>query len=56
MKLLYFVNGHSVGPTKIGPNFRKYSGSKIESRKNVFYKKCSPELIFLDEFFFFEKT
>ena len=49
IKLLYFVNWNSVGPTKIGPNFRKWSGSKIESRKNVFNKKGSPKLIFLDE-------
>ena len=52
MKLQYFVNWHSVGPTKIGPNFRKLSGSKIESRKRCVSKKCSPKLIFLDEIFF----
>ena len=55
MKLLYFENWHRVGPTKIGPNFRKKSGSKIKSgKKNVFNKKWCPKLIFLDELFFWK--
>jgi hypothetical protein len=28
-----------VGPTKIGPNFRKQSGSKIEVRKKCILQK-----------------
>ena len=37
-----------VGSSKIGHDFRKLSGSKIESRKkNVFTKKWSHKLIFL---------
>ena len=28
---------------------------KLKLEKNVFYKKWSPKLIFLNDFFFFEK-
>ena len=39
--------------SKIGHDFRKYSGSKIEVRKKMFfYRKWSPKLIFLNVFFF----
>ena len=41
---------------KIGHDFRKYSGSKIEISKKVFYKKWSPKLIFLDYKIDFEST
>ena len=50
-KVLKIPTGN-VSSSKIGHNFRKQSGSKIESRKNVFTKKWSPKLIFLNEIFF----
>ena len=52
MKFLYFVNWHSVGPTKIGPMFRKCNVWKLELEKKTFYKTWSPKLIFLNDFFF----
>ena len=44
-KPLYFEKSSS----KIGHDFRKKSGSKIEVRKNVFDKKWSPKLTFFNE-------
>ena len=43
----------NISSSKIGHDFRKKSGSKIEVRKkSFFYKKRSPKLIFLNDFFF----
>ena len=41
----------STSSSKIGHDFIKQSGSKIEVRKNIFYKKWPPKLIFLNDFF-----
>ena len=49
---LHFENTRSASLSKIGHDFRKHSGSKIEVRKNVFfYKKWFLELIFLNDLF-----
>ena len=46
-KPLYFENTGSTSSSKIGHDFRKYNGSKIEVRK-----KWSPKLMFLNDIFF----
>ena len=51
-KPLYFENTGSASSSKIGHDFKKWSGSKIEVRKKCFfYKKWSPKLIFIRIFF-----
>ena len=39
----------NVSMSKIGHDIRKQRGSKLEVRKNVFYRKWCPKLIFLYE-------
>ena len=43
------------GLQKLGLILESKVVQKLSLEKNVFNKKCSPKLIFLDEFFFFEK-
>ena len=40
------------GLQKLGLILESKVVQKLSLEKNVFYKKCSPKLIFLDEFFF----
>ena len=48
---MYFENTGSARSSIIGHNFMKLGGSKTEVRKKCFYKKWSPKLIFLNDFF-----
>ena len=50
MKLLYFVNWHSIGPTKIGHYFRKETVWKLELEKRLFTNKWSSKFIFFFRF------
>ena len=43
------------GIQKLGLVLESKAVQKLSLEKNVFNKTCSPKLIFLDEFFFFEK-
>ena len=46
-----FENTGSTSSSKIGHDFRKVV-QKLNLEKKVFYKKWSPKLIFLHDFFF----
>ena len=46
----------NVSSSKIGHDFRNKVVQKLKLEKNVFYKKWSPKLIFLNEFFFEKNT
>jgi hypothetical protein len=50
-KPLYFENTGSPSSSKFGHDFNKVV-RKLKLEKNVFCKKWSPKLIFLNEFFF----
>ena len=50
-----FLRGMSVHQ-KLGIILENKVVQRLSQEKNVFNKKWSPKLIFLDEFFFFEKN
>ena len=47
-KPLYFEITASTSLSKIGHDFRKYVVQKLKLEKNIFHKKWSPKLIFLN--------
>ena len=51
IKIFFVFDFHkcSHGPSKIRRHFRNKSRSILKLSKNVFYKKCGPELIFFSE-------
>jgi hypothetical protein len=54
-KPLYFEYTGSASSSKLGMILENQVVQKLKLEKNVSYKKWSPKLIFLNEFFF-EKT
>ena len=51
-KPLYFENTGCTSSSKIGHDLKNKVVQKLKLEKNVFYKKWSPKLIFLNDFFF----
>ena len=49
-KPLYFENTGSASSSKLGMILENKVAQKLKLEKNVFYKKWSPKMIFLNEF------